>query len=112
MRELWICREPTGELVVHELENECCGRFEWYAFGVDCRIASHRESEPVKFIPLVRLDLEAIVAAEAGTGAEPPPCPGTDQCHGPQVWCDRCGDTSTICDMANCDAHPTQPVLP
>lgn len=66
MGELWICREPTGELVVHELEKACCDRFEWYAIGIDCRIASHRESEPVRFTPLAKLDLECVLAILPG----------------------------------------------
>lgn len=34
-------------------------------------------------------------------------CPGAGRCHGPQNWCDRCGDVAHVCDdEINCAVHP------
>jgi hypothetical protein len=32
-------------------------------------------------------------------------CEGVGRCHGPQKWCDACGDVSDVCDQADCAAH-------
>ncbi len=32
-------------------------------------------------------------------------CPGEGRCHGCISWCDRCGDTLTVCDCERCDRH-------
>lgn len=32
-------------------------------------------------------------------------CSGAGRCHGPQLWCDLCGDTTNQCDEIECDVH-------
>lgn len=34
-------------------------------------------------------------------------CPGAGACHGPMVWCDRCGNVGGVCDFPGCDVHNT-----
>lgn len=40
-------------------------------------------------------------------------CQGPGKCHGPQKWCDTCGDVDQTCDARlrgeRCDAHPVPP---
>lgn len=36
------------------------------------------------------------------------PCDGPSTCHGPQTWCDRCGDVLTACNATRCDRHQCQ----
>lgn len=32
-------------------------------------------------------------------------CPGRFKCHGPDSWCDQCGDVDLVCDDPRCDVH-------
>lgn len=47
-------------------------------------------------------DLEAEIRRRK---QEPVECMGEGNCHGCLVWCDKCGDTSEMCNDPTCDFH-------
>jgi hypothetical protein len=50
-------------------------------------------------------DPDAPIPYTLSTPPKADDCPGRGCCHGPQQWCDSCGNVARVCDQHDCDAH-------